>query len=82
MSTPNSAPYLRLAQAPTFQWNAPNCGACYRDLTNDWDGWVCPKCGTHWPIDAQEDTRGTLYEDWAGETLPGPTIPNEEAFLR
>lgn len=72
--------YIKLAKAPTLTIRMPDCGACGIEVDSDGDGWICRCCGTTWSYEAGEDTKGTLYEDWAGEPAEGPEVDNDEAW--
>ena len=73
-----SADYLKLSEAPTLTYQEPFCSTCIDDCVFE-DGWVCPTCGTYWPEDGY-DQPGTLYEEWAEESLPGPALTKDEAY--
>lgn len=72
--------YIKLDKAPTLSIRHPDCDACAVEVESDGDGWQCPVCGTSWPYDVHEDTPGTLYEEWSGETLEGETVPADDAW--
>lgn len=71
--------YIKLTEAPTLTIRMPDCDACSVEVESDGDGWLCPVCGTSWPYDGSEDEPGTLYEEWSGEDLEGPAVPNDDA---
>ena len=75
-----TADYLKLEEAPTLIYSLPQCSACCTECDLDGDCWVCPACGTSWSIDALGGEQGDLFEAWSGETLPGPVVPNSEAW--
>lgn len=66
--------YVKLSEAPALIFNEPSCGVCHLDVESDGDGWVCPSCGTSWGYDDYEQP-GTLYEEWAGESIDGEPVP-------
>ena len=71
--------YIKLAEAPVFMFQSPQCGTCSVDL--EWeDGHVCPVCGTYWPGDATDGDEGELFESWSGEELDGETVDEDGAF--
>lgn len=78
-----SSDYLRLAEPPALDHPGnPVCGACHVETRCTDGSWLCPSCGTTWPNDSMEQSSeaATMYEDWAGESLPGPTCPNDDAW--
>jgi hypothetical protein len=75
-----TAPYLKLAEAPTLTIRSPDCNECAVEVTSDGDGWMCLVCGTQWDYDDGEDTPGTLYEEWSGESLEGVPLPPDVAW--
>lgn len=77
-----SAPIVRYETAPTLTMRYPDCDACAVEVDHDGDGWVCPRCGTAWETSADEDTPGTLYEDWAGEPNTGVLRTHENGWER
>lgn len=73
-------PYpVRYAVAPTLSFRRPLCTACAVEVDYD-DDLICPMCGTSWPTDSDEDTAGTLYEDWSGETNNAPLTDPGDAW--
>lgn len=75
--------YLKLATAPALRHPGhPLCDACEMETSPDDGSWLCPGCGTTWPIDRLEDdgSSATLYEDWSGETLHEPVCPTDFAW--
>lgn len=78
------APFLKLEEPPALlPPGHPICAACLVETHQDDIGWVCPSCGTVWPGDKVEASpeQADLYEEWSGEKLEGPTIPNYLAHL-
>ena len=73
--------YLKLAEPPGISYRAPVCDACLEELDWDGDSLRCPTCGTSWSEGASDGDAGDLYEQWSGETLEGPTIENDYAYL-
>lgn len=71
--------YIKLAEAPTFVFQNPTCGACSVELDTE-EGWVCPCCGTSWSYDAGDGDTGELYESWSGETLDSETVSEDAAY--
>ena len=72
--------YLRLDQAPYLEFAYPSCTACAVEVDHDGEDFVCPSCGTAWPTNSSESTRGDLFESWSGE-LPGGLVTTvEEAW--
>ena len=75
--------YIRLAEKPRLNDPGyPTCDACGVEVDHDGDSFVCPSCGTSWhtrSLEASSD-EAELYEEWAGDELTGPTIPNEKAW--
>ena len=74
--------YLKLESAPGLQHPGyPTCDACAVEVLLE-DDWLCPSCGTIWPasnVEADPED-ATLFEAWSGETLTGPTCPNDVAW--
>ena len=71
--------YIKLAEAPTWVVQYPQCSACEVDLILD-DGWLCPVCGSCWPGEANDGDQGELFESWSGETIDGDPVPNDDAW--
>lgn len=70
--------YIRLSSAPTLGINNPTCEACNLEVGIDNTGdtcWICPSCGSTWPISAEDGDLGTL-----DETATGPEIDYREAW--
>lgn len=75
--------YIRLAEKPGLEHPGyPLCGACAVEVDYDGDSWVCPSCGTSWDAENLEadPEDATMYDEWSGEELDGPIIPNEKAW--
>lgn len=74
--------YLKLAERPRLEHPGnPTCEACAVEVIWE-DDWLCPSCGTTWSaenLEAGADD-AQLFEEWSGETLTGPTCPNEYAW--
>ena len=75
--------YIRLSERPHLEHPGyPTCGACQVETDPEDGTWSCPSCGTIWDaknLEADPED-ATLYEEWAGEPLTGPIIPNDEAW--
>lgn len=83
MSDRETDRYVKLSETPALNHpGSPSCDACWVDTEHDGDNWVCPSCGTAWPGDILEDDgeKGSLFEEWSGETLTGLTCPNDDAY--
>lgn len=68
-----TAEYIRYTTAPALHISY-NCGgmSCGIDTVHhDGDDFICNDCGTTWHDDGDE---GTLYPEWSGEDLTGPTV--------
>lgn len=75
--------YLRLAEKPGLHHPGyPTCGACYEETEPEDMSWLCPSCGTTWPVDNLEadPDAASLFEEWSGEKLTGLTCPNDIAW--
>lgn len=75
--------YIRLAEPPALHHPGyPICDACNVETLNEDGDWLCPSCGTSWPGDNMEASGddATMFTDWSGEELTGPTCPNDEAW--
>lgn len=72
--------YVKLSEAPTLVFRAPECGTCYQECESDGDGWLCPSCGTSWGGN-DYDQEGQLYEAWSGETLDGAAAPPDADYF-
>lgn len=75
-----TADYLKLEKAPMLVYDHPHCSACCTECDIDGECWVCPTCGTSWSIEALDGAQGDLFEASTNETLPGPVVPNDEAW--
>ena len=71
--------YFKISEPATLQVVDPNCNACEISVCADDGRWVCPQCGTTWPLDASNDDTGELPDDW--DTIPGPLVPVQAAWL-
>lgn len=65
--------YIKLDKAPRICMQYPTCSACCIDLDSDGDSWLCPACGTAWPMSSDDGDDGDLYAEWSGEEPSGPT---------
>lgn len=72
--------YIKLAEAPVWVIQYPQCSACMVDLFTDGDGWTCPVCGTQWDMNANDGDKGELYESWSGETLEDDPVSESDAM--
>ena len=71
---------VRYASAPTLAFRDPLCTACSVAVRYNGDDLICPTCGTSWPTNADDDTAGTLYEDWSGEKSGAPLTDLDDGW--
>jgi len=76
--------YLRLQEAPRLMHPGnPSCGACTIVTDFDGDQWLCPGCGTAWPVENLESdgADAVMFPEWSGNEMTGPVCPNDQAWL-
>ena len=73
--------YIKLDHTPVLVLNYSDCSSCLVSVESDGDGWICPSCGTGWAYGDEDGDEGTLYEEWSGEDLEGPTYSEDDLWF-